>query len=199
MTVVDLILLRHGEPELAGTLLGRLDVPSTPAGIGCCLDATATLDFGRIVSSPLSRALAAAERIAARVGQRAQVDARWRECDFGDWDGRMVGEINETESAALASFWRDPDLHPPPGGERWSEIKARVAAAVDDIVAGHDGRPILVVAHAGAMRAAVAGLCGFDFAQTMNLDLPYAAQVHLRLFAEAGHPATAIIRRLQAP
>lgn len=194
-----MILLRHGVPELAGTLLGRLDVPSTPAGIERCLEATAMLDFGRIVSSPLSRALAAAERIATRSGQRTQVDARWRELDFGDWDGRTVRDIDETEGAALASFWRDPDLHPPPGGERWSEIKARVAAAVVDIVAGHDGRSILVVAHAGAMRAAIAGLCGFDFAQTMNLDLPYAAQVHLRLFAEAERPVTAIIRGLQAP
>lgn len=199
MTVVDLILLRHGEPELAGTLLGRLDVPSTPAGIDRCLDATAMLDIGRIVSSPLSRALAAAERIATRAGQRTQVDARWRELDFGDWDGRTARDIDETDGDALASFWRDPDLHPPPAGERWSEVKARVVAAVGDIVAEHDGRPVLVVSHAGAMRAAIAGLCGFDFAQTMNLDLPYAAQVHLRLFAEAGRPATAIIRRLLAP
>jgi alpha-ribazole phosphatase len=104
------------------------------------------------------------------------VDPRWRELDFGAWDGHAPATI---DPAALSAFWDDPDVNPPPEGERWSSLTARVALACRDITV-----PTLVVTHAGAMRAALATLCGFSQAQTWSIDLPYAALLSLRVWRE---------------
>ncbi len=199
MNTTELILLRHGEPEHRGCLLGRLDSKATAHGIASCVEAVADLEIARIVSSPLERAAAAARAIAAATGRKIDVDERWQELDFGCWDGKTVQDLNLTRASQLEAFWRDPDGHPPPGGERWSAIKNRVAAAVADLASsGMDG-PVLVVTHAGAMRAALAALCGFGFRETMRLDLPYAAQLRLSLFDGDGGSPSALIRSLKAP
>lgn len=196
MTTTDLLLLRHGAPELRGTLLGRTDSAATAEGIARCVRAAGDLAFGRIVSSPLRRARAAAEAIAAAQGIDVRIDPRWRELDFGEWDGRTVAELTPDHEAALTRFWRDPDLHPPPGGERWSALRARVADAVASLIAERHERPTLVVAHGGSIRAAVSALCGFDVAHTMRLDLPYAASLRLRVFDDGVAPPSATIRSL---
>ncbi len=46
------------------------------------------------------------------------------------------------------------------------------------------GEPALVVCHAGAIRAALAVLCGFDVRQGWAVDLPYGAVLSLRVWPE---------------
>jgi|UniRef100_UPI0035CC4AEF alpha-ribazole phosphatase len=179
---VLLHLLRHGAPVLAGTLLGRTDSAVTPEGLVECMAQAAGLDVAAVVSSDLARASACAAAIADRMGLAATIDPRWRELDFGAWDGRAPAAV---DPAALARFWDDPDANPPPQGERWSHLTARVATACADIT-----QPTLVVTHAGAMRAALTILCGFEQRQTWAVDLPYAALLSLRVWRE---PAAAQI------
>jgi alpha-ribazole phosphatase len=196
MTITDLVLLRHGAPELTGTLLGRTDSTPTAEGIARCVEAAGDIAFARVITSPLRRAQAAANAIATTSGADVRIDPRWRELDFGEWDGRTVAELTPDHEAALTLFWLDPDLHPPPGGERWSALRTRVCDAIANLIAEGDERPTLVVAHGGSIRAAVSVLCGFDFAHTMRLELPYAAALRLRVFADAGTSPTATIRSL---
>lgn len=164
-------LMRHGEPEGAGRLLGWTDMPATSKGIAACTASAAGLRWEAVACSDLRRASACAEAIAGRAVAR---DRRWRELDFGDWDGLHAAEI---DADALRHFHDDPDAAPPPNGERWSTLVARVAAALDDVAV-----PTLVVTHAGAIRAALAHLCGFTQRQTWAFDLPYAAVVSLNLW-----------------
>ncbi len=199
MTTTSLILLRHGEPEHRNCLLGHLDSAPIPDGLASCLAAVAGLEFGLIVSSPLRRAAAAAEAIAGAAGLRVTYDDRWQELDFGDWDGKTVEEIANADRAQLEAFWSDPDSDPPPGGEPWSAIKARVAAATLEIASTENQLPVLVVTHAGAIRALVAAMCSFDFAQTMRLELPYASWIRLNLFVGHEFPPSATIHSLKAP
>jgi alpha-ribazole phosphatase len=81
----------------------------------------------------------------------------------------------------LTAFWVDPDAHAPPGGERWSALHARVRAALAEL----PGSDVLVVTHGGAMRAALAVLCGFAREQAWAFDLPYAALLSLRVWPGA--------------
>ncbi len=170
MTGFRLHLLRHGEPELTGRMLGRTDSPATAGGITACVARASGLDVTRRIASDLSRARACAEAIGP-----AEIDPRWRELDFGDWDGLAAGEI---EPEALARFWNDPDTAPPPGGERWSDLVARVRSAI----AALPPEPTLVVTHGGAIRAALHVLCGFDLRATWSFALPYAALVTLEVW-----------------
>lgn len=177
MTPFPLYLMRHGEPVRTGLMLGRTDCAVTSAGIAACREQARELPVSRILSSDLLRARACAEAIGPAV-----LDARWREIDFGEWDGLATGDI---DPAALARFWNDPDGHPPPGGERWSMLVDRVSEAI----AALQPEPTLVVTHGGAMRAALAALCGFDQARTWAFDLPYAAVLALKIWPGAPRSA----------
>ncbi|MEI9926881.1 MAG: histidine phosphatase family protein [Sphingomonas sp.] len=176
MSGYPLYLLRHGEPELSGRMLGRTDCDATPNGVAACLGQVAAIEIDRVLSSDLKRAQACAAAIAETRGLGVALDPRWREIDFGDWDGLSSATI---DPAALARFWNDPDGAPPPGGERWSALTARISSAIEDL----GDRPALIVTHGGAIRAALHVLCGFEQRRLWAFDLPYAALLALRVWS----------------
>ncbi|HEX7852766.1 MAG TPA: histidine phosphatase family protein [Sphingobium sp.] len=184
----DLHLMRHGAPEVMHLMLGRTDAASSAGGIAACCTRAEGLVVESIISSDLARAAVPARLIANERGLTPHVDPRWRELDFGEWDGLAAGDI---APEALGRFWDDPDAYPPPGGERWSALVARVGAALAEL----PPRPTLVLTHGGAMRAALAALCGFGQAQTWSFDLPYGALLSLRLWP--GDPITAQLTGLR--
>jgi len=188
MTPFLLHLLRHGAPERVGLMLGRTDCPPIVGGIRACVERAGSLAVEAVVGSDLSRAARAAEAVGDALGLTATTDPRWREIDFGDWDGLAPHAI---DTAALSLFWQDPDANPPPGGERWSALVARIAGAIADLPA----RDTLVVTHGGAMRAALAHLCGLDHRAAWAFDLPYAALLTLRVWP--GDPLSAQIAGLR--
>jgi alpha-ribazole phosphatase len=170
-------LLRHGAPELTGRMLGRTDSPVTAEGMAACLARAKSLHFNTLVSSDLMRSQAIADAIGRERGLAPTTDARWRELDFGDWDGLAAAEI---DSAALQRFWDDPDGAPPPGGERWSDLVARTTDAIKDLTP----ETSLIVTHGGAIRAALKSLCGFGLRELWAFDLPYAALITLRIWPD---------------
>jgi alpha-ribazole phosphatase len=175
MTPFLLHLLRHGAPEVPGLMLGRTDGAPTDAGVAACIAQAADLEFEVLTSSHLRRTRNAAHAIAETRSLSVVIDPRWRELDFGAWDGVAPAEI---DSEALGRFWADPDANPPPNGERWSGLRARVAAALRELRSA----PTLVITHGGAIRAALAELCGFDQARLWAFDLPYASLLTLRVW-----------------
>lgn len=170
----DLHLLRHGALETPGLLLGRTDAAPTAGGIAACRARVAGLGVEAVISSDLARC----RLVAAAIDAAPTFDPRWRELDFGAWDGLATEAI---DPQAFARFHDDPDAAPPPGGERWSALVARVGSAIGDL----PPHPTLVVTHGGAMRGALAVLCGFDHRQGWALHLPYAALLSLRVWPRA--------------
>lgn len=171
-------LLRHGPPLRAGLLLGHSDEPpADPAG-GLAGAVPDGLVLSRATSSDLRRARAGAETLAASRQLDLTIDARWRELDFGEWDGLAPEQM---PAGALARFWDDPEACPPPGGERWSGLRARVSEALAEVPDG-----ALVVTHGGAMRAAASIVTGLDFRQVWAFDLPYGALLGLRIRQDSG-------------
>ena len=186
MTAITVHLMRHGVPEMAGRLLGHCDAPPDPDGMALCVDRARSLSFDHVVTSDLSRANIPGGIIATERNTTLHIDPRWRELDFGQWEGADPADL---AADALSGFWDDPDANPPPDGERWSALCERVGAALSDI-----GAPTLVVSHAGAMRAALSVLCGLDHRQVWAVDLPYGALLTLRLWPDG----TAQITGLQS-
>ncbi len=168
-------LLRHGAPETPGLLMGKTDGAPTAQGIAACVEQVADLEIASLVSSDMQRTSRAAEVIGARLSLPVRIDTRWRELDFGAWDGLAPNAI---DPAASSRFWDDPDAFPPPEGERWSNLVSRVAAAIADTPRSST----LVVTHGGAMRAALAHLCGFGQREIWAFDLPYGALLTLKVW-----------------
>jgi alpha-ribazole phosphatase len=86
------------------------------------------------------------------LGLVAEPDCAFAEQDFGRWTGRTHEDIRRDSEAAYDDFWRAPATNRPPEGESFVEQIARVRDGVAALPAGD----VIVVAHAGTIRAALA-------------------------------------------
>ena len=154
-----LILVRHGEStwNAEERLQGQLDPPLSERGREQARSLTAMLDGvpdERVVCSDLSRARETAGLLGLRP---ARFDPRWREIDVGSWAGRTAAEI-DAQGTELTN-WRGGPRRAP-DGEPWEAFSARVAGAIDELIA--QGGPWVVVCHGGCIRVATAHLTGAD-------------------------------------
>ncbi len=151
-----LILVRHGESagNAAGLLLGRIDSPLTERGLDQARSlAPAVAAATRVISSPLARARDTAEALGT--GLPIEVDDRWVEVDYGEYDGQALGAV----PAEVWSRWRSDPTFTPPGGESLAETGSRVRAACEELFAGPDGPArgdgvVVVVSHVSPIKAA---------------------------------------------
>ena len=115
--------------------------------------------MSRLVSSPLGRARDTAEALGLDVP--VEVDERWIEVDYGEYEGRALGAV----PAELWSRWRADPAFRPPGGESLAEVGVRVRGACDELFAraGEGARgdaDVVVVSHVSPIKAAVAWALG---------------------------------------
>jgi alpha-ribazole phosphatase len=180
MMLID--LLRHGETEWPGRLLGRSDPPLSEQGWRQFERQTQGRTWNLIVASPRLRARAAAECLAGETGVDWSIDDDWAEVDFGDWDGRELVALREdaATAAALAALYSSPDAPGAPGGENWHDLSARVGRALDRLLATPAER-LLVVTHAGPMRASLALACGLPFANLWAFTINPGTRITLRV------------------
>ena len=151
-----LILVRHGQStgNAEGRLLGRIDSPLTERGLAqACTLAPAVSGATRLISSPLSRARDTAEALGT--GLEVEIDDRWVEVDYGEFDGQKLGAI----PAEVWTQWRSDPTYVPPGGESLAAAGARVRSACEELFADPDGPArgdgvVVVVSHVSPIKAA---------------------------------------------
>ncbi len=147
--------VRHG-PTHAKSFVGWRDIPADLSDTQSLIRLADHLPAeALIVSSDLVRSSATADAI-GRARQRLPNDARLREFDFGDWDGLHFTEVSETHPDLSRAYWETPGNVAPPNGESWNTAAARINDAVDDLLIQSKGRPVIVVAHFGAILTQVA-------------------------------------------
>lgn len=145
----ELVLIRHAPAMTGGRLCGRTDVPA------------ALPDDAAI--SPMRAAFPAPDHVWVSPALRCRqtLDALWPwaepieepafwEQDFGDWDGlpqAEVPDIGNLSSRELAAYR-------PPRGESFGDLCQRVAPAL--LRAAAMPGQVVIVAHAGVVRAALA-------------------------------------------
>ncbi|MET8375429.1 bifunctional RNase H/acid phosphatase [Streptomyces microflavus] len=157
------ILLRHGEtlltPEKRFSGSGGTD-PELSA-VGRDQAARAALHFAAlgtvqdIVCSPLRRCRETAAAVADRLGLDVRIEDGLRESDFGAWEGLTFGEVRERYGDDLTAWLADPETAPTGGGESFTEVADRVAAARDRLTARYAGRTVLVVTHVTPIKTLV--------------------------------------------
>ncbi|MBI2255304.1 MAG: histidine phosphatase family protein [Proteobacteria bacterium] len=75
---------------------------------------------------------------------------------FGDWQGLTYAELDASRDGAYHRFWHAPATERPPNGESFADVVARVEKALLRLTLAHAGNDIVVVAHGGSIRAALA-------------------------------------------
>jgi alpha-ribazole phosphatase len=155
MTDTTIDFLRHGEPVGGRRYRGDgVDDPLSDKGWRQMWDAVGeVVPWTRVVSSPLRRCRAFALALADRDRLPLSIEARFREVGLGAWEGLSPHDVLRDDPAAYAAFYRDPCRNRPPGAESLESFGARVGAALEALFAGCSGQHLLVVAHAGVIRA----------------------------------------------
>jgi probable phosphoglycerate mutase len=165
-----LILLRHGETawNLTGRWQGQAaDTPLTDLGrqqARIVAHRLRAYPVSAIYSSDLLRAFETAQIVGQALDLPPVAEPGLRESDIGAWTGLTWDEITARFPDEVAAMFAGQDVRRG-GGESYGELQARVAAALDRIIASHAGQTVLLVGHGAALRTVIAHVLDADLAQ----------------------------------
>jgi alpha-ribazole phosphatase/probable phosphoglycerate mutase len=180
-TLID--ILRHGEPLGGARYRGRTDDALSKTGWQQMADALKLNSINKaapwthLISSPLSRCADFAHQLNETHQLKLQIEPRFSEIDFGDWEGLTSKQIMDRDPERLLQYWDNPNDNPPPNGESLSHFKARVIYAWNDTLTQHamtDNKHLLVVIHGGALRVILSHILAMPDTTLFNIDVPYA-------------------------
>ncbi len=206
--IITVDLLRHGEPEGGDILRGRINPKLTPIGwrqmstsTGLSLDPEAayaidreftvdvspsplTPSWNKVISSPLERCQHFGAHAAVSQGIDADIQDRWQEIDYGDWDGMPIEEWRKLAAPQFAEFRRDLSKLAPPNGEDYLSFRDRILSAWHDLATEPDGSHVLVVTHGGVLRVVLPTVLGMPLNRSFPLHIPFASFSRVRLEVE---------------
>ena len=195
------LLLRHGQTPMSvqKRYAGRSDAPLTDVGVQQAAAAAkrlASSGIAVIMTSPLLRTVQTAQEVAAVTGAAVITDDGFRETDFGAWEGLTFTEVRERWPAELATWLADPAVAPP-GGESFTDVSARVSAALHRVLGARAGQTVLIVSHVTPIKTLVAAalLAPPAALYRMHLDVAALSAIDwytdgpavLRSFNDTGH------------
>jgi len=155
-TLIDLI--RHGEPVGGRAYRGNtIDDPLSEKGWQQMWDAVGNkLPWNHIITSPMQRCQAFAATLLNRYEIPYTIEDNFKEIGFGSWEGRTPDEIKATNLKEYEDFYRNPVEFRPKGAEPLDDFIKRVTFTYDKVIKEHQGKHILIIAHAGVNRAIIA-------------------------------------------
>jgi alpha-ribazole phosphatase len=176
---MQLYLIRHTRPAVSqGVCYGQADVDVAETFVDEVQAIRTKIAHVAPVasySSPLSRCARLASSL--KLGM-TQHDARLMEMDFGEWELRAWDEIPRKQ----LDRWGDAYTHlAPPGGETFTELHHRVTEFLRELMARHRGQDVVVVTHAGVVRALLAEVLNLPLTEVFRFHLDFGGVTQLRL------------------
>jgi probable phosphoglycerate mutase len=165
---MQVILVRHGQTDWnrEGVFRGRMDVKLNAAGvreaeiIGEKLRDT---DPDAVLSSPLSRAMDTALRIASRLSNRQVEKAEeFIDMDFGAWQGLSRAAVRERFPKLFERWVTAPDRVRIPGAETLGGVRRRVLRGLDSLLRTHGGGTVLIVSHGLVNKVLLCAVLGLN-------------------------------------
>ena len=146
-----LYLVRHGRTSAnaSGLLQGRLDPPLDEIGRKQALAIAALVGP---VDSVIASSLVRARETAECFGLPVEVDDRWIELAYGEYEGVPAVEVPDE----VWQSWRTDGTFATDGGECFNSLDTRVRAACDELADRIAGEDVVVVSHVSPIKAAVA-------------------------------------------
>lgn len=173
-------LVRHGLTQwnTQQRLCGQHDIPLSNTGKAQARWLASQLrdmPVTTVYTSDLGRARETAKLIASRRTAPVEVisSAAWREVAFGAWEGLTYAEIAVAFKDSL-SFFADPELSAPPGGESLTDVLQRAQAALAEIlhhISFSSTSDVVIVSHGGTLRGLLCTLLGMPLNRQWQLRL----------------------------
>jgi alpha-ribazole phosphatase/probable phosphoglycerate mutase len=186
-TLVDII--RHGEPVGGRRYRGQIDDPLSEKGWRQMRAAVADhKPWDVIVSSPLSRCAAFAYELSQQRNIPLEIDERIMEIRWGDWEGSTPEQLNRNDPLTVARALRDPLNYRPAGAENIREFQQRVIVAWLEITKRHAQKHVLLVAHAGIVRAVVTYVLGTPIENMFRIHVANASITRIQIDHHSDQP-----------
>lgn len=159
--MTKLYITRHGQTEwnLEGRMQGQKDSQLTELGekqanwLGERLN---ELEIDVIISSSSGRAFRTAEIIRGDRDIEILSNDNFKEMHIGEWEGQLHSEIEKNSPDEQRNFWNSPHLYEPSGGETFSQVLERVSNEIEKVISEYEGKSILLVTHAIALKSLIA-------------------------------------------
>jgi broad specificity phosphatase PhoE len=171
--MTELILARHGETEwnVEEVFRGRVDVELNETGrrqAELLAESLSELKIEAVYSSPLKRALDTAKSIARRQRLEVEVSPGLIDCDFGQWQGLPLKEVKNRYKELYRQWSESPQLVKIPGGESLDGVRERALKVVNELMAEHGWRVVLV-SHRVVNKVLICALLGLDNSHFWNI------------------------------
>jgi alpha-ribazole phosphatase len=181
LKTLKISLVRHGEPEVQGVLLGHTDLALSSLGQQQLEMRFANLTYQRLITSPLQRCCTFAQQLAHKQNIKLEVNPDIKEMNFGDWDGKSYQEL-WNESPSLGDFWQNPHKVTPPNGETLLDFQQRINKWWQALIAEDKG-DVVVLTHAGVIKQVLAYLFDDEEYVTIpnKIKINYAGAVNIEV------------------
>lgn len=151
--MLEIYLTRHGETEWnqIRRMQGQGDSPLTELGKRQAEWLAHRLEgkeLSYIYTSPLGRAKETAQIVNKSFNAEIREDDLLKEIYLGDWEGKLISEIEEEYPRENDDFWHNPIAFDMEGKENFQQVKDRASDFFEKLIANHGSGKILVVAHA---------------------------------------------------
>jgi len=181
---MDIFLVRHTEVEQdsQARCIGHTNVPLSELGrrnIHLVAARLVTLKPELIISSDLDRCLELAKAAASQLGLEPDPTPAWREVNFGQWENRTWEDIETHDSIVLQAWMKDFVRVAPPDGESFQSLHHRISLQMDLLLQRPEQR-IVIVTHAGPMRAALCHAIGLPLQRAFSVDVAFGGILHLQ-------------------
>lgn len=174
---MEIYLVRHTLPDIAaGVCYGHSDInvaTSFPDDLISVKNKLADIEAAAFYSSPSLRCTRLAESLHGGTIIR---DARIQELNFGDWE---LCSWNSIPHDAMELWANDHVNLAPPNGETFQQLHQRAAEFLREITVNPDNTSVIVVAHAGAIRALLAEILGLSLMNIFRIQIGYGSVTQL--------------------
>lgn len=163
-------LIRHGETiwNLEGRFQGHTDIELSNKGFWQAKLISRRLQnapLSAVYSSTLNRAYLTAKIIAGYHNLPVIKVPQLIEMCYGDWEGKMLSEINKKYGEQFPRWLNNPTLFQIPQGETIQSLQKRAVEAVNRIVEKHPREHVVVVAHGITIRTILSSVLNLPLTQ----------------------------------
>jgi alpha-ribazole phosphatase len=176
---MEIILVRHTTPAVSkGVCYGQTDLDvvdgfedEREVVLSKILALKSDEKQAVIYGSPLMRCAKLAHYLGAKLDAIVHFEARLMELNFGAWENRAWNDLPQDD---LMLWMNDFVTACPPDGESYEALNERVFTFLKSLQVA-DNQCVILVTHAGVMRALMAYAEGLSLAKAFDVKLEYGA------------------------
>lgn len=169
-----LYLVRHGHNDFVGKGIAgrRSGIHLDEKGLEQAQEVARLLEKAplvRVLSSPRERTRETAEPVARRFALPVEISDGLDEIDFGQWEGALFGQLEDSPQWRLFNRFRSNTRIP--SGEMMVETQARMVATINAITKDEPKGHIAVFSHGDPIKLVLAHYAGIPIDLSMRLEI----------------------------